>query len=615
MKSHENILALENHNSKDDMNLIDGEIILTNQDGKIKIKGDDLELKNIYAYSVGHVLNDLVATCWFSFLLYYLTDILLLDKKKAGWIMLSGQVFDGLATPLVGILSDKINTRIGRRTPWYLGGTIGVMICFSLIFQKCTICQNTSNPEMWEMVYYITLPSMFNVAWASVQVAHMSLLPSISINRKNRDHMVRLRTAYTFFSQMLCLLLSFAIFYFVEDKYLQYSILSLLCVAIGTVTSFYFLYNCNEKNLIKNIPKYYEQMKNSLDYTKGRFNYNNNNSNEKQFEKNAAETSPDNSNPENSNRKNHFKLEIKNETKIKSETNSADASIDVKAGNINNTNSQVNTTNANNTNYDNNYNTIIDNKDTNSLDKKLNEIVNKNEELGVIYWLKKPAFYRNIIIYMLVRISINVTTSMLPYYLESIMGIQKTLKGGTPIQISLIYLTSTAGCLFNSLYLQKYLEKYNSRSVLLLAANLFTAAGILPFLILTPRFTFPIYFLGFLFGIGFALGLSAASSLTNDVVGGKGDQAAFVYGAYSLTDKFSCGILLFIFVDCVKDDYFLLKWIIPILPVASLILALIVVKGGEKKESVSDKKGKIDGDVECSKSLIDSSKFSFYSSH
>ena len=601
MKSQENIFALENHNSKDDMNLIDGEIILTNSDGKIKIKGDDLELKNIYAYSVGHILNDLVATCWFSFLLYYLTDILLLDKKKAGWVMLSGQIFDGLATPLVGIFSDKINTPLGRRTPWYLGGTIGVIICFSLIFQKCTICQNTSNPEFWELVYYITLPSLFNVAWASVQVSHMSLLPSISINKKNRDHMVRLRTAFTFSSQMICLLLSFGIFYLVEDKYLQYSILSLMCVFIGSLTSFYFLLNCNEKNLVKNIPKYYEQMRNSLDYSKkgNNYNYNNSNLNEKNLVKKSCENSLVNNNNisnEISNKKNHFKITTNinqnqnnsnNKGSTKVEDNSSNNSIDVKIGNINTTNTNNNTNNDNN-----NYNTIIDEnyKLPNSLDNRLNKILNENENLGVMYWLKKPAFYRNIIIYMLVRISINVTTSMLPYYLESIIGIQKTLKGGTPIQISLIYLTYSAGCLFNSLFLQKYLEKYNSRRVLLIAANIFTAVGILPFLFLNQRFTFPIYFLGFLFGIGFALGLSAASSLINDVVGGKGDQAAFVYGAYSLTDKFSCGILLFIFVDCVKDEYLLLKWIIPILPVASLILALIIIKGNDKKEYDVEKK-------------------------
>ena len=88
--------------------------------GKIKIKGDDLKPSNIYAYGIGHVLNDLTATFWFSFLLYYLTDIINLHKNKAGWVMLSGQIFDGIATPLVGIFLDKYNTKIGKRTPWYI---------------------------------------------------------------------------------------------------------------------------------------------------------------------------------------------------------------------------------------------------------------------------------------------------------------------------------------------------------------------------------------------------------------------------------------------------------------------------------------------------------------
>jgi len=136
----------------------------------------------------------------------------------------------------------------------------------------------------------------------------------------------------------------------------------------------------------------------------------------------------------------------------------------------------------------------------------LNEIKEKNNEnsepeiFGVFYWLKKATFYRYIIKYMLVRLSINVTSSMLPYYLEYILGIKKTIKGGTPIQISLIYLFTTTGCLFNSLYLQKFFEKYiDSRMMLMFIFWIFTTTGLLPILFLTPSFNYPIYFLGFLF--------------------------------------------------------------------------------------------------------------------
>ena len=126
------------------------------------------------------------------------------------------------------------------------------------------MCKNTSDPDFYEMIYYITQPSLFNIAWASVQVSHMALLPSISINKKIRDYMVRLRTAFTFTSQMICLFFSFVIFYFIEYKYLQYSILSYSCIILGSASSLFFLLFCSEINLTKNIQFYYEVMKSAL---------------------------------------------------------------------------------------------------------------------------------------------------------------------------------------------------------------------------------------------------------------------------------------------------------------------------------------------------------------
>jgi len=43
-------------------------------------------------------------------------------------VFLSGQISDGVSTPLFGYLSDKTNTRLGKRIPWYL-----IQIRFSLM--------------------------------------------------------------------------------------------------------------------------------------------------------------------------------------------------------------------------------------------------------------------------------------------------------------------------------------------------------------------------------------------------------------------------------------------------------------------------------------------------
>jgi Na+/melibiose symporter-like transporter len=83
---------------------------------------------------VGHFNNDLCATAWFTYVLYYVKEVIRLSPSDAGFVMLSGQIADALTTPLVGLLSDKWNTRIGKRAPWYIMGTILVIPTFLGIF-------------------------------------------------------------------------------------------------------------------------------------------------------------------------------------------------------------------------------------------------------------------------------------------------------------------------------------------------------------------------------------------------------------------------------------------------------------------------------------------------
>jgi GPH family glycoside/pentoside/hexuronide:cation symporter len=73
--------------------------------------------------------------------------------------MLSGQVADGITTPLVGFYSDKTNTKLGKRTPWYLFGSIFVLPTFLAIF----IYPEFGDNENLKIAYYITLPALFNV--------------------------------------------------------------------------------------------------------------------------------------------------------------------------------------------------------------------------------------------------------------------------------------------------------------------------------------------------------------------------------------------------------------------------------------------------------------------
>ncbi len=146
-------------------------------------------------------------------------------------VLLSGQIADGLATPLVGIFSDKTNTRIGKRTPWYsdlflkapnpksryIFGFVLVTVCFIFIFQECLFCEwFNSTSKGLRIFYYTFFPAAFNVGWAAVQVAHMSLVPSLTLSRKTRDKLNNARNTFTYIANLFVLLFAFLVFLMLE---------------------------------------------------------------------------------------------------------------------------------------------------------------------------------------------------------------------------------------------------------------------------------------------------------------------------------------------------------------------------------------------------------------
>ena len=107
-------------------------------------------------------------------------------KSAPRLALLAGQVADGIATPLVGILSDRTKSeKIGRRTLWYICGIIIVIPSFLGTFSDCLFCNwSGDHSRGLQLFYYLLLPSLFNIGWASVQISNMSLVVNITYSQK-----------------------------------------------------------------------------------------------------------------------------------------------------------------------------------------------------------------------------------------------------------------------------------------------------------------------------------------------------------------------------------------------------------------------------------------------
>ena len=96
---------------------------------------------HLLGFSLGTVLNDCCASCWFNFLFVFLERVQGLSGSQVGAVFLTGQLSDAVATPLIGYLADRAQglhvLGLGRRQIFYLLGVVIVSLSFVFVFAVC----------------------------------------------------------------------------------------------------------------------------------------------------------------------------------------------------------------------------------------------------------------------------------------------------------------------------------------------------------------------------------------------------------------------------------------------------------------------------------------------
>ena len=76
------------------------------------------------SYGLAAVGKDLCYMLSASYALYYFQDIMGVSAAAMGVILLVARVFDAFNDPIMGIITAKTRTRLGKFRPWLLIGTI-----------------------------------------------------------------------------------------------------------------------------------------------------------------------------------------------------------------------------------------------------------------------------------------------------------------------------------------------------------------------------------------------------------------------------------------------------------------------------------------------------------
>ena len=127
------------------------------------------------------------------YFLNFATDVLLLAPLSVGLLFASGRVWDAISDPIVGTLSDRTRTRLGRRRPWMLAGIPLLMLSFVMIW---------SPPDLepsWMYAWTTVALFSFYTAFTMFSVPHAALGAELTTDYHERNRIFGANSvAFTF---------------------------------------------------------------------------------------------------------------------------------------------------------------------------------------------------------------------------------------------------------------------------------------------------------------------------------------------------------------------------------------------------------------------------------
>lgn len=97
-------------------------------------RGVPLTLRFKAGYGAGAMADGIVTAGFGFFLLFYLTAVCGMSGTMAGTAKLIALLVDAVADPAIGLASDRIRSRLGRRLPFMIGGLLPFAGAFGLLF-------------------------------------------------------------------------------------------------------------------------------------------------------------------------------------------------------------------------------------------------------------------------------------------------------------------------------------------------------------------------------------------------------------------------------------------------------------------------------------------------
>jgi GPH family glycoside/pentoside/hexuronide:cation symporter len=159
---------------------------------------DKLSLRTKFGYGLGDWGTSASTAARNLYWLFFLVSVVGLNAEIAGVIIVIGRVWDFINDPLVGTLSDGLNTRWGRRRPLILAGAIPFGITFFLLFYVPKF-----GNESVLLVYYALVYLLFDTMYTVINVPYAAMTPELTEDYDERSSLAGWRIAIAILASLI----------------------------------------------------------------------------------------------------------------------------------------------------------------------------------------------------------------------------------------------------------------------------------------------------------------------------------------------------------------------------------------------------------------------------
>ena len=124
--------------------------------------------------------------------LIFLTDVVGLRPSLAGLVVLISRIWDAISDPLMGVITDNTRSRMGRRKPYFLAGSIGIVIAYVLLWNPIA----TANMG-WRFAYVLFSYLFYSTIQTMVMVPYSAMSAEISMDYTERNWVNGLRLMFS----------------------------------------------------------------------------------------------------------------------------------------------------------------------------------------------------------------------------------------------------------------------------------------------------------------------------------------------------------------------------------------------------------------------------------